>query len=211
METQSLTTNSTDWKRERICLLCSSPYTPHHWHQRYCSRECAGEVKKPPPVVRACQTCGVEFNPNGAQRFCSVECRPVQTPTPKPPVIDKRLRTCVQCGQAWRTANPDATYTTCYQCRQAVDLDREYRDPKSWRNAVKKRIPSCSRCGSREELHAHHIVPRSKGGKSTLRNGTTLCRGCHEDHHAGREIPRDAFYAHGNTTTSGTVVYRPHF
>lgn len=36
------------------------------------------------------------------------------------------------------------------------------------------------------ELHAHHIEPRSKGGKDTLNNLITVCHSCHEDLHDHR-------------------------
>ncbi len=36
----------------------------------------------------------------------------------------------------------------------------------------------CVRCGSQENLHGHHIVPKSKGGESTEKNVTTLCEQC---------------------------------
>lgn len=37
---------------------------------------------------------------------------------------------------------------------------------------------TCIRCGAGEFLHAHHLTPRSKGGKSIAVNLATLCRSC---------------------------------
>jgi len=34
---------------------------------------------------------------------------------------------------------------------------------------------SCFECGSRDDLHDHHVVPRSLGGKRTV----SLCQDCH--------------------------------
>lgn len=46
----------------------------------------------------------------------------------------------------------------------------------------------CCNCGSNwEQLHAHHIVPLSKGGTNDLYNLITLCKSCHERVH-GRHI-----------------------
>jgi len=38
----------------------------------------------------------------------------------------------------------------------------------------------CRRCGSREHLTIHHIVPRKRGGKTEPRNLITLCKKCHD-------------------------------
>ena len=32
----------------------------------------------------------------------------------------------------------------------------------------------------REQLTLHHIIPRSKGGATSVENGAVLCRGCHD-------------------------------
>ena len=37
----------------------------------------------------------------------------------------------------------------------------------------------CFECGSAEKLHDHHVVPRSRGGTSTI----PLCCGCHAKAH----------------------------
>lgn len=37
----------------------------------------------------------------------------------------------------------------------------------------------CTDCGSRENIHVHHIKPRRKGGKDTHDNLITLCQKCH--------------------------------
>lgn len=43
---------------------------------------------------------------------------------------------------------------------------------------------SCVNCGARDvELHAHHIVPLSRGGTNNVSNIITLCRDCHQRLH----------------------------
>jgi hypothetical protein len=44
----------------------------------------------------------------------------------------------------------------------------------------------CEKCGSNDNLEAHHIVLRSKGGKSTLTNGICLYEECHKKEHAAK-------------------------
>jgi group II intron reverse transcriptase/maturase len=41
----------------------------------------------------------------------------------------------------------------------------------------------CEKCGSTEQLNAHHIVPRKQGGKHTVGNLTILCATCHKQEH----------------------------
>ena len=50
-----------------------------------------------------------------------------------------------------------------------------------WTKAVKERDKHCQHCYSDENLHAHHIVPKSKFPQYAydLDNGQTLCRDCH--------------------------------
>lgn len=58
----------------------------------------------------------------------------------------------------------------------------------------------CQRCGAsgggsgNAELHAHHKVPKSKGGSHRLSNLTTLCSDCHSQVHG---------HAVGGNTSSG--------
>lgn len=59
------------------------------------------------------------------------------------------------------------------------------RYPANWntvRHAVYTRDNHrCRNCGARNvELHAHHIVPLSRGGTNQMGNLKTLCRSCHE-------------------------------
>lgn len=63
-------------------------------------------------------------------------------------------------------------------------LARKSVEWKLWREAIFERDNyTCQFCGIRGgvELHPHHIKPYSKfpGLKYEVRNGVTLCRGCH--------------------------------
>lgn len=48
---------------------------------------------------------------------------------------------------------------------------------------------ACRRCGlvparaARRLLHAHHVLPRGRGGRNDLANGVTLCWKCHRAVH----------------------------
>jgi hypothetical protein len=45
--------------------------------------------------------------------------------------------------------------------------------------AVHKRDIGCRKCFTKEDLHVHHILPRSANGKDTMENLVLLCASCH--------------------------------
>ena len=76
---------------------------------------------------------------------------------------------------------------------------------------------TCQKCGSKGakygdiELHAHHIVPKSKDGADKLCNLITLCKKCHENQH-GHSIAFDEIHSNNtsaNQTTSENKTKRP--
>ena len=70
--------------------------------------------------------------------------------------------------------------------------------PKGWKSLSEKTKKrdywECQRCGSMggpegdSTLHAHHILPKSKGGEDQIENLITVCHECHEQIH-GHPIP----------------------
>lgn len=57
---------------------------------------------------------------------------------------------------------------------------------KAWRNSILNRDNyRCTKCGSRKNLHVHHINPVARNPrKSTdMENGITLCSRCHKKEH----------------------------
>lgn len=44
----------------------------------------------------------------------------------------------------------------------------------------------CIVCGSRENLHRHHLIPRKVCGTEVKENKVYLCKSCHDDVHSGR-------------------------
>ena len=67
-----------------------------------------------------------------------------------------------------------------------VEFQQEEYEGRNFRAKVLwKDDYTCQYCGGKEELQAHHIFPRIKGGTNTPKNGITLCSGCHDSLHAG--------------------------
>lgn len=86
----------------------------------------------------------------------------------------------------------EKTNTTPRQSRSQSNYSREW---KSLSDRTKKRDHwECQRCGDLggpegdSTLHAHHILPKSKGGEDQIENLITVCHGCHEQIH-GHPIP----------------------
>lgn len=66
------------------------------------------------------------------------------------------------------------------------DLDSEM-DMGTFAIYIKRRANfKYEKCGSNEDLQAHHIIPRSKEGKTNFRNGICLCKECHKKEHAAK-------------------------
>jgi 5-methylcytosine-specific restriction endonuclease McrA len=64
--------------------------------------------------------------------------------------------------------------------------------PSEWAVAsrvIRERDKVCQRCGSKRELHVHHVLPRARGGKM---DGSTplllVCAGCHDYIHHPRNV-----------------------
>jgi 5-methylcytosine-specific restriction endonuclease McrA len=66
--------------------------------------------------------------------------------------------------------------------------------PRNW-NSLRRHVyvrdrhccTACGRKGGRKvALHAHHVVPLSRGGRNTLDNLVTLCGDCHREAHRRR-------------------------
>lgn len=76
-------------------------------------------------------------------------------------------------------------------------MSEEY--PSDW-SSRRKRVYrrdnyECQNCGAKggpkgdAELHAHHIVPKSKGGTHKVSNLKTVCKGCHDAIHTNKSAP----------------------
>lgn len=77
-----------------------------------------------------------------------------------------------------------------FDCDEETDLDPnfigfEIGDPPGWKERSKeckqRDDNRCCLCGKKENLHVHHVIPKSYGGSHSLQNLVTLCQRCHND------------------------------
>lgn len=69
------------------------------------------------------------------------------------------------------------------------------RDGHQCRNTWIDEYGMVHRCQNRRKLHAHHLVPISKGGTSTSENLITHCESCHSTKH--KYLHRNCLQEHG--------------
>jgi len=93
--------------------------------------------------------------------------------------------------QIWRKNNPEKVldWTIKLLKKEAKSFDLSVMEYKmallAWSKTVRKRDKVCQVCGSSKELHAHHIIHRSKQPELSfnINNGITLCKNCHYESH----------------------------
>lgn len=76
-----------------------------------------------------------------------------------------------------------------YQFRQIVNgQSKKFNDNRAIGAKLKKQVyekcdSKCVKCGSKEDLHIHHVIEFSKGGRTELDNLVLLCVSCHAEAH----------------------------
>lgn len=70
----------------------------------------------------------------------------------------------------------------------------------------------CQNCGSKggpkgdTELHAHHIVPKAKGGSHKISNLKTVCKDCHDAIHRNSMAPTSADNSHNYSLNTKKLI-----
>ena len=65
-----------------------------------------------------------------------------------------------------------------YENKSEEDCSYRYIPEKLRWDVYERDNFTCVKCGTRRYLSIDHIIPKSKGGKTTLENCQTLCRHC---------------------------------
>ena len=81
--------------------------------------------------------------------------------------------------------NHNRTKVSAYNRRIKEFNTKDFKHSENWKKALIQIYGyRCQVCGYNKVIDAHHILLRSKGGKSTLNNGILLCPNCHAEVHA---------------------------
>ena len=79
-------------------------------------------------------------------------------------------------------------------------------------SSEKKRInPLCERCGSDEELQAHHRVYRPRWGNTVLEDLETLCRSCHRKEHGLKKMFCGRVLIYRDDVRFSRILYWTHY
>jgi len=152
----------------------------------YCSIKCRG-IGRRKKILVTCESCGKEFKKIpasiGKNNFCSKKCVDKEK-------ITGRYVYCKRCGtKFWEFKSRERTYCST-ECAQIFSRSYRYNENdykrsnqgKSWSIRVKKRDNyTCQKCGSKEQLIAHHILSWKDypNERYKTNNGRTLCIDCH--------------------------------
>lgn len=183
----------------RLCLTCGEPIL-QYGKNKFCSKACSGRSRALAKVDLVCLVCGEDYPvfPYKAEtsKYCSRECW-----SHRKPAVN-----CLACGVAFVRYGPAGKYCS-RQCSQshmvgeragqwrggatlANERARRSADLRRWRLAVYQRDGyRCQDCGTRNELHAHHIKYWSTHPelRFEISNGITVCIDCHGKRH-GRNL-----------------------
>lgn len=194
-------------KEERECLYCGKSFLTGSVNDRkkFCSTLCWSLFnQKKPSIVgeqKECPVCHKYFEvKDKRQKVCSLVCAGKSaTPTPyakrSPRSNPKKIISeCKLCGKEFTKKSNIQVYCSpkCRRIYSSITSHRK-RSGRSgtvesfrWKNNVHIRDNyTCQKCGSKEKLHAHHIIPFSldESLRYEITNGITLCEKCHKKEH----------------------------
>lgn len=195
-----------DTRTEKECEYCKKIFLQKRNGARYCSTNCwNASIRKhqisDALIEKECPVCHKYFNvKDKRQKVCSLSCAGKSaTPTPyakrSPRSNPKKIISeCKLCGKEFTKKSNSQIYcsTKCRRIYSSITSHRK-RSGRSgtvesfrWKNNVHIRDNyTCQKCGSKEKLHAHHIIPFSldESLRYEITNGITLCEKCHKKEH----------------------------
>lgn len=163
----------------RTCLVCGTEFRIYMaWLRdgrggQFCSRACQAKGAKHRPktmFVFSCKECGQQFERRKGQEhvavYCSRRCKNV---------ANGKMCKGTQLG-------PQRARKTHGMVNPRVHLGLELIE---WARKVRRRDGKCCRCGSKQSLQAHHMIPVCEAPLLALcvENGETLCADCHAKEH----------------------------
>ncbi len=130
-----------------------------------------------------CKCCGVEWSDYRSndknKQFCSIKCKSDYS---------RIERVCMHCSNKFSICksvlktNASGHYcsTDCYHSSMRVGVMKH---KNGFRGIVRKHFPKpqqCAKCGIKDRIHIHHIVPFRYTQNNDLSNLIPLCISCHK-------------------------------
>lgn len=204
----------------RVCKECGKTFEVTQAQANlgngiFCSHQCLGrhngKNRGRPPVEKECVVCGNGFVTRldeieaGRGLYCSVKCYGAARTADKQSLLKSRPFVCKCCGKVFveksragriRQFCSNACHGKALRKSKKAPGKRRWKD-KLWSAAVILRDKQCIRCGSKENLQAHHIKPFTNNPESRheISNGATLCPYCHHAQHP--TFPLETFVSNG--------------
>ena len=194
--------NNKNWV-PKICTVCGNTFFIRRCWVRnersglYCSKDCQrkGRPYANHRISKVCEKCGKPFTVKryaaSTARYCSKKCRNA----------DRITKKCEWCGNVFYVVPSLANAHTCSDtCRAKRNgFMRRGENAWNWKGGISNRTSKsillirqikgehgcCEECGSKLELHGHHIKPWAKDIESRHKetNIEVLCSQCHAKKH----------------------------
>jgi len=179
---------------EVICEVCGDIFNRRPSKAEppnYCSKDCFYKSRRERKEY-TCPNCGDTFkrinsDVSNENPCCSEKCKYEYRSKKKTVIID-----CDYCGsdikrRKFRIGENNYCDHKCYSASKEKD-DISWHNKaahRKWANKVKEGIDECEKCGSEEDLHAHHIIPVAIDPelRDDPENGVAICAECHSKEH----------------------------
>lgn len=114
------------------------------------------------------------------KRFCSIQCKSDYSRTNR--TCKKCFKVFSICKSVMVSSNASGNYCSlnCYHSSMRTGMIKH---KNGFRGIVRREFPkpqTCSRCGSQEKIHIHHIEPFRYTQNNNLDNLIQLCSSCHK-------------------------------
>lgn len=178
------------------CPICRTEFDKTALLRKYCSDKCAKQAisdQRRRRVKRICLVCHTEFETHkyrSGSKYCSKACWSVRNPP-----LSHECRHCHKIYTSFdrkslfcsrRCARKTKTGPLSSNWKGGISLENERArlmpERREWSRAVLKRDGfKCIKCGSKKNLHAHHVKPWAQfvDLRFVVSNGETLCEVCH--------------------------------
>jgi 5-methylcytosine-specific restriction endonuclease McrA len=176
----------------KICNVCNT-YKEHRSWKAYTCNECLDNGMKYCPACARVMSIS-DFHKNGTtlRSFCkscenrrSIVSKESTGYYARPEVKAKRNEDSRLCKQAKYKFDAEYRAAEIIRCHERRELVTELSvSPLQWLEIVAQFNGVCAYCGSPHNLTMDHVVPISKGGKTTIDNVIPACSSCNSSKQA---------------------------